>query len=54
MSVNQRSLRFHELDILRFLEALAVVLFHYTFLNATEFKAIASYPVLAEIFNMVI
>ncbi len=42
---------FHELDILRFLAALAVVFFHYTFLNVTEFKELATYPVLGEIFK---
>jgi len=43
--------RFHELDILRFLAALAVVFFHYTFLNATEYESIVTYPVLGEIFK---
>ncbi len=43
--------RFHELDILRFLAALAVVFFHYTFLNATEYTELPTYPVLSEIFK---
>lgn len=51
MPLPQKTQRFHELDILRFLAALAVVFFHYTFLNATEYKTIVSYPVLSEIFK---
>ena len=51
VSMPQNKERFHELDILRFLAALAVVFFHYTFLNATEYKTIVTYPVLGEIFK---
>ena len=43
--------RFYELDILRFLAALAVVFFHYTFLNATESKFVPVYPVLGDAFK---
>ena len=42
---------FYELDLLRFLAALSVVLFHYTFLNATESDSVASYPMLSGIFK---
>ena len=42
---------FYELDLLRFLAALSVVLFHYTFLNATESSAVAAYPVLSVAFK---
>ncbi len=48
---SKKSQRFHELDILRFLAALAVVFFHYIFLNSTEFKELATYPVLGEFFK---
>jgi peptidoglycan/LPS O-acetylase OafA/YrhL len=51
MEASKNTLRFHELDILRFLAALAVVFFHYTFLNATEYEAITTYPILGEIFK---
>jgi len=51
VSMSQKAPRLYELDILRFLAALAVVFFHYTFLNATEYKTIATYPVLGEIFK---
>lgn len=43
--------RFYELDILRFLAALAVVFFHYTFLNATDSKFVPVYPVLGDAFK---
>ncbi len=51
MNIPKNKLRFHELDILRFLAALAVVFFHYTFLNSTEYQTLSSYPVLGEIFK---
>lgn len=51
MDASKNTLRFHELDILRFLAALAVVFFHYTFLNATEYESIAVYPVLGDFFK---
>jgi peptidoglycan/LPS O-acetylase OafA/YrhL len=51
MNTVHKSQRFHELDILRFLAALAVVFFHYTFLNITEYQTLPSYPVLGEIFK---
>ena len=50
-SLTQKSLRFYELDILRFLAAFAVVFFHYTFLNATEIMTLETFPVLGEIFK---
>ena len=51
MKTPNKSQRFHELDILRFLAALAVVFFHYTFLNITEYQTLPSYPILGEIFK---
>ncbi len=51
MKTPETSRRFYELDILRFLAALAVVFFHYTFLNITEFETLPSYPVLGEVFK---
>ena len=43
--------RFYELDILRFLAALAVVLFHYVFLNQIEYETLEPYPVLGNLFK---
>ncbi len=51
MKTHETSRRFDELDILRFLAALAVVFFHYTFLNITEFEQLPSYPILGELFK---
>ncbi len=51
MKISSQSQHFHELDILRFLAALAVVFFHYTFLNVTEYQTLPTYPVLSEIFK---
>jgi len=42
---------FYELDLLRFLAALAVVFFHYTFLNAVISKEIPTYPFLDDFFK---
>ncbi len=52
MNINQASgLRFYELDILRFLAALAVVFFHYTFLNKTQYAALPDYTYLSGVFK---
>ena len=39
---------YNELDLLRFIAALAVVFFHYTFLNAVRFNQIPTYPILGD------
>lgn len=49
--MRQQSPRFYELDLLRFLAALSVVLFHYTFLDAIESKVAPNYPVFGSIFK---
>ncbi len=42
---------FYELDLLRFLAALSVVFFHYTFLNATIMPELPQYPYFSEVFK---
>jgi len=39
---------FHELDLLRFIAALAVVFFHYTFLNALMINEVPTYHILGD------
>jgi hypothetical protein len=48
--VNSR-FRFPELDLLRFLAACAVMLFHYTFRGPQTHSWMASFPVLSQIFQ---
>src|SRR5678809_520447 len=43
--------RFPELDLLRFLAAGAVMLFHYTYLGPKNHEWSASFPALSEIFK---
>jgi len=50
-SVIQNKAHYHELDLLRFIAALAVVFYHYTFVHTVSFSEIASYPVLGDIFK---
>jgi len=47
----QENPRFYELDLLRFLAALSVVFFHYTFLNTTILKSVPEYPFLEDVFK---
>ena len=49
--IHQNRTYYHELDLLRFVAALAVVFFHYTFLNALVFKEIPTYQGLDNIFK---
>ncbi len=48
--MNSRT-RFPELDLLRFLAACAVMLFHYTYLGPRDHAWAASFPLLSQIFN---
>ncbi len=43
--------RFYELDLLRFIAAFSVLLFHYTFLNGVQVQSVPIYPFLESIFK---
>jgi len=51
MKSEKKPARFYELDLLRFLAALGVVMFHYTFLDVIENKSAPSYPFFESIFK---
>jgi peptidoglycan/LPS O-acetylase OafA/YrhL len=51
ISIQRNKAHFYELDLLRFLAALAVVFFHYTFLNAVISKEVPTYPFLEDFFK---
>jgi len=50
-SLIQQKAYYHELDILRFLAAMAVVFYHYTFVNSISFNEVPPYPVLGNLFK---
>ena len=50
-NIKSNSLHLYELDLLRFLAAIAVVFFHYTFLNSINSELTPSYPALDDIFK---
>ena len=51
MSKNKPLDRFYELDLLRFLAAFSVLLFHYSFLNGIQVQSAPTYPFLKSIFK---
>jgi len=50
-NLQSKSSHLYELDLLRFLAAIAVVFFHYTFINSINSDLTPSYPVLEGIFK---
>ena len=49
--IQSNPLHLYELDLLRFLAAIAVVFFHYTFLNSINSELTPTYPALEGIFK---
>jgi len=49
--VTQQKAYYHELDFLRFLAALAVVFYHYTFVHTVSISDVYSYPILGDFFK---
>lgn len=50
-SVTHQKSYYFELDLLRFIAALAVVFYHYTFVNTLSFSEITNFPVLGGLFK---